>query len=76
LPEFYFRKGRKGDSVLTELRNGLVEMKKKRPAILVSSSSWTEDEDFHLLADALDGNIFYPYFFVRIKIHRDFNTIH
>ncbi len=30
------------------------KMKQKRPALIVSSSSWTEDEDFHLLIDALD----------------------
>ena len=30
-------------------------MKAKRPAILVSSSSWTEDEDFHLLIDAFES---------------------
>lgn len=29
-----------------------------KPALLVSSSSWTEDEDFHLLIDALQSQEF------------------
>lgn len=43
-----------GGSLLTEFVNGLPKMKAQRPAILVSSSSWTEDEDFHILVEALD----------------------
>ena len=31
-----------------------VSMKASRPALIVSSSSWTEDEDFHILIDALE----------------------
>jgi beta-1,4-mannosyltransferase len=34
--------------------NKMPQMKDKRPALIVSSSSWTEDEDFHILIDALD----------------------
>ena len=31
-----------------------ISMKSSRPALIVSSSSWTEDEDFHILIDALE----------------------
>ena len=48
-------KDTKGESLLTEFENGLPKMRAQRPAILVSSSSWTEDEDFHILVEALDS---------------------
>jgi beta-1,4-mannosyltransferase len=38
--------------------DGSVIMKPTRPAVLVSSTSWTEDEDFSILLDALQVPIF------------------
>ena len=34
-------------------KDGTVTMKLSRPGILVSSTSWTEDEDFSILLEAL-----------------------
>ena len=34
--------------------NNKISMKSSRSALIVSSSSWTEDEDFHILIDALE----------------------
>ncbi|KAG8038901.1 hypothetical protein G9C98_003208 [Cotesia typhae] len=49
-----FRNGEEGSSVLTEcLANGEIQLRKQRPALIVSSTSWTEDEDFSVLFTAL-----------------------
>lgn len=34
-----------------------ISFKANRPGILVSSTSWTEDEDFELLLEALQSNL-------------------
>ncbi|ENN81311.1 hypothetical protein HUJ04_003921 [Dendroctonus ponderosae] len=42
-----------GSTILTKEEHGNVELKPKRPAFIVSSTSWTEDEDFSILFKAL-----------------------
>lgn len=44
------------ETILTEydVKSGQIVMKSKRPALLMSSTSWTEDEDFNLLFEALE----------------------
>lgn len=49
----FYRNG----TIFTESLDNGYKMRSDRPAILVSSSSWTEDEDFHLLIEAFDGKI-------------------
>jgi beta-1,4-mannosyltransferase len=45
--------GNQNETLFTKIVNKKVEFKPNRPALIVSSSSWTEDEDFHLLIEAL-----------------------
>ena len=39
-------------TICTESRGGKVSLREGRPALIVSSTSWTPDEDFSLLLEA------------------------
>lgn len=44
-------------TLFTEVINNEVCLKENRPALIVSSTSWTEDEDFSILLEALQGEL-------------------
>lgn len=51
-----FKGPNESSSIFTEcIENGIVQLSTKRPGFIVSSTSWTEDEDFSILLNALQG---------------------
>lgn len=51
--------GEKKSSILTQcLPNGDIQLCSQRPALIISSTSWTEDEDFSILLTALKSQYF------------------
>lgn len=42
-----------GETIITKEVNGRIELKEGRPAIIISSTSWTPDEDFSVLLQSL-----------------------
>ncbi len=54
--ESVFR-GEGGGTVFTQEEGGVPVLRKDRPFFLVSSTSWTEDEDFRLLLQALESEL-------------------
>lgn len=42
-------------TIFTEYIENEVRLSPKRPGFIVSSTSWTEDEDFSILLNALQG---------------------
>lgn len=49
-----FRGVNGNETKLTKVEKGICKFKADRPLLLVSSTSWTEDEDFGVLLEALD----------------------
>lgn len=53
-------KGSKENStIFTEYIGNEVQLSSKRPGFIVSSTSWTEDEDFSILLNALQGMLYW-----------------
>lgn len=60
-PEFGFSGSQSGDmdgsrTAFTQLVGDSVTLRRDRPGLLFSSTSWTPDEDFGVLMEALQGN--------------------
>lgn len=52
----FVRNSSSNETILTRMNAaGDVELRPDRPGLLISSTSWTEDEDFSLLLKSLQG---------------------
>lgn len=50
-----FRSSKENSTILTEYISNQLHLCPDRPGFIVSSTSWTEDEDFSILLNALQG---------------------
>ena len=64
-----FRACSPNQTVITEkFADGRVILRDDRPGLLVSSTSWTEDEDFNLLLGSLESKSRFSSFYMLFKI--------
>lgn len=62
-----FRGSKENSTIFTESTINGVHLLAKRPGFIISSTSWTEDEDFSILINALQGILFTNKVFLIIR---------
>lgn len=50
-----FKSEKENSTIFTKYTSNGVQLSPERPGFIVSSTSWTEDEDFSILLNALQG---------------------